>query len=229
MKKIKIVRIILVVGTVVAFFWLHFRGISDLGMFHSLPNSEPIPQTGTAVISFSNGKAVEAYAINGVKRGWTTIWLGWWPIALFYTLFGITIGHFLGEADRRKFVVNESMPEKLREEISIERSEMRTATFYRRYEAECLIDKANDIYAAAQKEKEKTAADERRIHVLRMTLEEQTQNAEKLRHDFEFTKGELANAKEELVKAEMRNRKLKKKLRARLGKWIDEPETAEIL
>lgn len=227
MKKIKIVRIILVIGTVVAFFWLHFRGISNFGMFHSLPNSEPIPQTGTAVISFSKGKAVDAYAINGVRRGWATIWPGW-PIALFYTLFGVTIGHFLGEAARRKFVANESMPKKLREEISLERSEMRTATFYRRYEAECLLNEANDIYIDAQEKKEQAAADQRRISALRKTLEEQAQNAEQLRRDLESIKGELANTKEELVKAEARNRKLKKKLRARLGKWIDEDGTVEI-
>ncbi|MHB1013917.1 MAG: hypothetical protein ACYC2W_01380 [Desulfurivibrionaceae bacterium] len=228
MKKIKIVRIILVVGTVVAFFWLHFRGISNLGMFHSLPNSEPIPQTGTAVISFSNGKAVEAYAINGVKRGWVTIWMGG-PIALFYTLFGITIGHFLGEADRRKFAVNESMPEKLREEICLERSAMRTATFYTRHEAECLLNKANDIYIDAQEKKEQAAADQRRISVLRITLEEQVQNAGQLRRDLESIKGELANAKKKLEQAEARNKKLKKKLRARLEKWIDESDSAEII
>jgi hypothetical protein len=228
MKKIKIIRIILALGTVVAFFWLHFRGISDLGMFHSLPNSEPIPQTGTAVISFFNGKAVDAYAINGVKRGWATIWMEW-PIALFYTLFGITLGHFLGEADRRKFVVNESLSKKLREKISLEKSEMRTATFYKRFEAERLRNEANKIYVDAQEKREKAAVDQRRISVLRMTLEEQAQNGDQLRNDLESAKGELAKAKEELANAEARNRKLKKKLRARLGKWIDESETAGIL
>lgn len=228
MKKIKIFRIILILGTVVALFWLHFRGISDLGMFHSLPNSEPIPQTGTAVISFVNGKTVDAYAIYGVKRGWATLWLGW-PLALFYTLFGISIGHFLGEATRRKFVVNESMPEKLREKISLEKSEMRTATFYKRFEAQCLLTEANKIYVAAQEKEAKAAADQRRISVLRMTIEEEAQNAGQLRHDLESIKGELANAKEKLVKAEARNRKLKKQLRARLEKLIDESETTEIL
>lgn len=228
MKKIKIIRILIATIIIMAFFWLGWREIQNFGMFRILPNKQPDLNIGTSVFVVADGKVVNSYAIEEFKRGWLIILLGW-PFVLFFKLLGFGEGYSVGEFFRWKFVVNESLSKELREKISIERSEMRTATFYRRYKAERLTDKANDIYAAAQKEKEKTAADERRIHVLRMTLEEQTQNAEKLRHDFESTKRELANAKEELVKAETRNRKLKKKLRARLGKWIDEPETAEIL
>lgn len=227
MKKIKIIRILISIGIITLSFWISWRVIPTLGMFHILLNAPPA-HIGSSLLYIVDGKTDSQWALEWVKRGWPLVWHEW-PFVTIGVLFGWASGYPFGEFTRRKCITRELMPAKLRHKISQEKSEMRTFAFLRQWQAECLMDKANKLYADAQKKQAKIAAAEQRISVLRTSLEEQAQNGVQLRYDLESTKGELAKAKEELAKAAARNKKLKKKLRARLEKWIDEDETVEII
>ena len=227
MKKIKIIRILISIGIITISFWISWRVIPTLGMFHILL-TDPPATIGSSFLYIVDGKTNSKWALEWVKLGWPLVWQEW-PFVALGIFFGWASGYPFGEFARRKCITKELMPAKLRQKISQEKSEMRTFAFLRQFQAECLMDKAHELYTDAEKKQANIAAAERRISLLRMNLEEQAQNGDQLRYDLESTKGELEKAKDELANAEARNKKLKKKLRVKLEKLVDEDETTEIL
>lgn len=223
----KIIRTLIATGIIMISIWLYWKVIPTLGMFHLLLDDTPATP-GSSFLYIVDGTTNSKYVLEWVKLGWPLVWQEW-PFVTIGVLFGWASGYPFGEFARQKFITKELMPAKLRQKISQEKAEMRTFSLQRQLQAESLMDKANELYADAEKKQANIAAAERRISGLRMTLEGQAQNAGQLQRDLESTKGELARTKDELTKTETRNKKLKKKLRARLGKWIDEDETEEIL
>jgi len=214
MKKIKTIRILIATVITMAFFWLGWREIPNFGMFRILPNMQPDLNIGTSVFVIADGKIVNSYAIEEFKRGWLIIWLGW-PFVLFSKMLGFAEGYPLGEFSRRNFVVNELNPKKMREKIYQERDEMRIAFFKTQFVAECLRIKAYDLYADAHQKYEEISIEHHETNAMRLLLDGEFHNAEKLQHKLEVKERELAKAKAQV-------KRLKEKLRAKLGKWIDE-------
>lgn len=199
MKEIKIVRIILFVGIVTGFSWLHWWVLPTLGMFRVLPNDPPIPHTGASLVFFMDGKAKSAYALSGVTLGWPLAWTTW-PLALICILFGFGLGHFNGEFFRRKFVV-EILPEKTRQKLN----EVFLAACYRESSAEYMLKKANALYFDANLMKDAIFKERRKLRIMHQAAEEQMQNCEKLRHKAEYLE-------KELTKASAKIRQLQKKV-----------------
>lgn len=207
MKKMKKIRILFFIGIITVFLWLHFREVSTLGMFRIMPNNPTDPRIGASIFYILDGGSDSKWPLAWVKIGWPLVWQEW-PFMAIGLLLGLALGCPIGEFSRWKFVVDELIPEEIRRE----RDAMRDAYFSLQSNAECMLIRASNRYADAQRKDEEISAEQRKIYALRLSLEEQVHNEEQLRSKLESTEKDLVNARALITKMNKKNRPLGKKM-----------------
>lgn len=221
MKKIKIIRTFLILGYFAFFFWLYFMGASNIGMFHFLPNSEPIPETGISIISFKDGKSIEAYAIDQPRRGGPAI-LKIWPIALIYSFLGYPFGFISGEFFRKKFVHDTIQKEALDKIYAMRK----TAENDKRYIKKKIEDAESSFLVGRRMElnaeflEEETYRELSKQQEIRKKLESQLENLESQLQYIEKEHYRTLSLEKELQNARAKNKRLKNETSPSLGKII---------
>ena len=206
MKAINISRLLIAMGIIGGFLWLHWWVMPSLGMFRVLQNASPIPHTGTSLIIFLDGKVKSAHALSGVTLGWPIVWTAW-PFALICILGGIGLGYSIGEFSRRKFVI-EILPEKTRQELNA----LSIAAYCREYSAKCMLRSARTLYVDANRIKDEVLRERKKLLIMGQSVEEQLENGEELRH-------KAGSLEKELAKAIAKIRQLQKKVDRQSGEF----------
>lgn len=206
MREIENIRMLVVVGIIAVFSWLHWWVLPTLGMFRVLPNDPPVPYTGTSLVFFMDGKTAGVYALGGVTLGWSIVWPAW-PVIVFGLSVGFGLGYLVGEFARRKFVI-ELLPKK----ISQEYYTVSSAAFNTKYSADCILRRAKALYADADRIKEEVLGERKRLRAMSQSVEEQMRDGEELRQ-------KAASLEKELFKAKAKIRRLQEKVGRQSGEF----------
>ena len=99
--------------------WLTWR-LPTLGFFRLASWNAPLPQTGMVLVSYLDGKAIDAESLAMIATGWTVFW-ELWPLVVLSMLLGYPFGVLIPWLCR--FVVlAEKVP---KQEISPQEKELR--------------------------------------------------------------------------------------------------------
>lgn len=206
MKEIENIRILVIVGIIAVFSWLHWWVLPTLGMFRVLPKDPTVPYTGASLVFFIDGKTAGVYALGGLTLGWSTVWSAW-PVIIIGISAGFGLGYLVGEFSRRKFVI-ELLPKK----ISQEYYTVSSAAFTTKYSADCILRRAKALYTDADRIKEEVLRERKKLRVMNQSVEEQMRDGEVLRHKAE-------SLEKELIKAKAKIRRLQEKVGQQSGKF----------
>ncbi|MCJ7603796.1 MAG: hypothetical protein MUO63_20150 [Desulfobulbaceae bacterium] len=189
LSGLKIVRITLAVAVMAGLSWLNWWVVPTLGMFRMALSDPPLPENGYSLISFREGKSIEATALDMLKTGWPIVWQVW-PFVVFGLLLGIIIGYLLGELARRKFAIDEASAYAIRlgEELRAEAYEMYLS-------AKKALKEAQELDARTRSMKAELMLEKQEIFAMKVTAEAELEAAQGWRQKVDSLQKELANAR----------------------------------
>jgi hypothetical protein len=201
----KVIRSIVTACALIEIIWLVFFFVPTLGVFRSLPDDQPVPMNGSALVVLEKGKLTNSLPLGWVTTGWSAVGKGW-PLIV----FGVMLGYPFGEYARRKFAIDTASQEaiKLGEEYARD-----AAT--REFHADMLLNEAQALHSDLPRLQEQLAEAQSRIRNL-------TSGEKFMMQEYGDLRRRKESVEKELEKARAKIRRLMEKDKRKIGKRVDE-------
>ncbi len=198
MKATNSIVAVLIIAVVI---WMVFFVIPTMGVFRSLPNEPPLPETGSALVYFKKSTLMNSLQLDWVATGWSAVGKGV-PLLLFGVMLGYIIGEYAGKKSAKDMASKEAtlLGEKYAKEAAA-----------RELNADKMLREAQAVHSDYPRIKKELAAAQNRIHSLTSGEEFMMQEYRDLRLRKESVEKELEKARAKIKRLVQRDKRRRAK------------------